>query len=281
MQPTQIETPDFVFEPNSIFWEITRERAILLAATRILLLQVAHPMVAVSVHANSYVFQNPVRRLHRTLDLTMRVIFGTRDRVEGALAEIEQAHRAATGRLETGIGSHADGAVYNPRNPRQALWVYATLIEGALVAYEQFIAPLDSVTRETYYQESLPFAHLMGVRESYLPTSYVGLLAYMDAAIQSGEVRVGDEAREIAHFLTGQSLPLVNFVAYPSYRVTVGLLPESLRQQYGYRFGHNEARLFERFCEMTRLVIPRLPDAARFGSEYLRSRRLLDQAQAG
>lgn len=275
MSTAQAATPTFLLEPNTAFWEITRERAILLAAPRILLLQVAHPLIAASVAEHSYVFQNPVRRLQRTLDLTMNVIFGTEASAAQALGEIETVHRAATGRIQAGVGSHAAGTTYNPRNPRQALWVYATLIEGALMAYQQFIRPLDATTREQYYQQSKPFAHVMGVRPTYLPVDYAGLLQYMDDAITSGEVQVGDEARAIAQFLTGQSLPLVNFVMHPPYRLTVGLLPTSLRAQYGYQFSQAEGRWLERFSEMTRWLIPNTPHELRFWHAYQKAQRLL------
>lgn len=264
----------FYYDETSAIWQVNRERILLLAGAKVLLMQIAHPMVAESVYHHSYVFKKPVRRLLRTLKLTFAMVFGTREDVHSAIAEIERVHRPATGRLEQGIGRYDSGASYNPRNPRQALWVLATLIEGAISAYETFVAPLSDGQKDKFMEDSIGFATRMGIPSSYVPSSYPALLAYMSEAIATEEVIVSDNARKIAPFITGQSIPGVNVLAYPLYRMNVVMLPESIREQYGYEVGKGEESLVRGVFSTSRQLIPVLPSLIRYIPEYHRAIRM-------
>jgi uncharacterized protein (DUF2236 family) len=178
--------------------------------------------------------------LHRTLSLTFAIVYATKPEADAAVAEIERAHRPAVGRLADAIGKHEAGAAYNPRNPQQALWVWATLTEGAVSTYERLVAPVDAAAKEAFYAESTTFAHLMGIRERYLPANYQALTTYMQAAIDSEEIAISDKARTIAPFITAQSIPVVHILTYPLFRMTVSLLPDTIREQYGYRSRSNK-----------------------------------------
>ena len=123
-------TSDYHFTPQSAIWQINRERVLLLTGIKVLLMQIAHPLVAEAVYEHSYVFDKPLKRLHRTLTLTLGMVFGTRAEVQQAVDAIDAAHRPAVGRTEHPNGQHPAGTVYNPRNPHQALWVFATLSVG-------------------------------------------------------------------------------------------------------------------------------------------------------
>lgn len=264
-------TPEFFFAPDSTIWRINRERVLLLGGARALLMQIAHPMVAEAVYHHSYVFKKPLLRLHRTLRLTLALVYGTIPEVQAAVAEIDRAHRPAVGRLEQAVGSHAAGAAYNPRNPRQGLWVQATLIEGAMFGYETLIAPLSAADKQAFYDDSKRVGELLGIKRHMLPATYTGLLDYMQQAIHSGEVAVSDKARAIAPFLTGQSLPLIQYAAYPAFRLTVGLLPPTIRAQFGYTFSASEQRLLTGFCRAVQKTLPLVPAPLRYMTAYQRA----------
>lgn len=265
----------FLFAPDSAIWHINRERALLLTGLRVLLMQIAHPMVAEAVYQHSYVFRKPLTRLHRTLTLTLTLVYGTRAEVDRALAEIERAHRPAVGRLDQAVGKHKSGAVYNPRNPRQALWVMATLVEGAVFGYEKLVAPLDAVTKDRYYQQSKRIYAEMGLSTSYLPAHYPDLLAYMQTAIDQQEIIVSASARKVAPFITTQAIPGLNLLTYPMRRFSVALLPPDLRAQYQYDISDRELALVDRFCALSRRVVRRTPPILRYAPEYRRAVRLL------
>jgi uncharacterized protein (DUF2236 family) len=262
---------EYYVPPASVMWEMNRERVLLLGGGRVLLMQIAHPMVAEAVYNHSYVFQKPLLRLHRTLSLVFAMIYGTKREVDAAVAEIERAHRPAVGQLADAVGKHKAGASYNPRNPRQALWVWATLVEGAVSTYERLVAPVDNTRKEQFYDDSTIFAQLMGIPESYLPTNYVALLDYMQTAIATEEVHVSPKARAIAPFITAQSLPVLSVLLYPAFRLTVGLLPETIRHQYDFSFYDWEARLLHGFGTMSRTIVPLLPGLIRYVAPYRRA----------
>jgi uncharacterized protein (DUF2236 family) len=265
----------FYFTPRRAFWEMNREQVLLLGGGRVLLMQIAHPMIAEAVYNHSYVFQKPILRLHRTLSLTFAIVYATKPEADAAVAEIERAHRPAVGKLADAIGKHEAGAAYNPRNPRQALWVWATLVEGAVAMYERLVAPVESGVKEEFYADSTTFAHLLGIRENYLPNSYVALVNYMDEAIAAQEVHVSEKARAIAPFITAQSIPVVNVLTYPLSRFTVGLLPEAIREQYGYNFRGWESRLLNGFCATSRATVSWLPGLVRYVAPYRRAMAIL------
>jgi uncharacterized protein (DUF2236 family) len=269
---------EYYFPPDSAIWRINRERALLLTGTRVLLMQIAHPMVAEAVYHHSYVFQKPLLRLHRTLALTLALVYGTRSEINQAIAEIDAAHRPAVGHLEDAIGAHQAGAAYNPRNPRQARWIFATLVEGAIFGHEKLVAPLSTEDQQAFYEDSMHVGEWMGVPQRLLPATYDGLLDLMQEAIDSQEVIVGEKARTIAPFLTAQSIPLLQFVAYPAYRLAVGLLPPEIRVQYGYTFRGWEGRLLRGFCGISRTVVPWLPGVVRYAPEYRRAQNRLHNA---
>lgn len=268
------EKASFYFEADSAIWQINRERILLLTGAKVLLMQIAHPMVAEAVYNHSYVFDKPLLRLHRTLKLTLGMVFGTRAEVHQAIAEIDKAHRPATGKIEDKIGKHDAGASYNPRNPRQALWVYATLVEGAISGYEVLVAPLNDSKKQEMIENSAQIAEWMGIPAHYLPKTYPDLQDYMSSAIADQEIIVSEKARKIAPFITAQSIPLLNIMSYPLIRVNVALLPTSLQAQYGYQLADWEQSLIAHSLTLSRKIIPRLPHFLRYAPEYHRAMRL-------
>lgn len=262
----------FYFASDSAIWQINRERVLLLTGIKVLLMQIAHPMVAAAVYNHSYVFDKPLLRLHRTLTLTLNMVFGTQVEVHQAIAEIEKAHRPATGTISEAIGQHPANAAYNPRAPRQALWVFATLVEGALSGYETLVAPLSDAKKDEFVADSAAIAQWMNIPLSTLPTSYIALCDYMQQAIADEEVIVSDAARKIAPFITTQSIPVLNKMTYPLLRLNIAMLPESLQQQYGYPIHKNA--LIDKTFALSRKTIPYLPHALRFAPEYHRAMRM-------
>lgn len=261
----------FHFAPDSAIWQINRERVLQLTGARVLLMQIAHPLIAEAVYQHSYVFQKPLLRLHRTLRLTLDMVFGTKEEVAKAVAEIEAAHRPAKGRLNEGIGKHESGAVYNARNPRQGLWVFSTLVEGSVSGYETLVAPLSTEQKDEFLDSSAQIAEWMQIPRSMIPTSYNDLLAYIDEAIRSEEVIVGDSARKIAPFITVQSNPILKWATYPLIRFNIALLPAPIREQFGYSLAGWEFALAEKGASLSRLLQPISPSILRHAPEYRRA----------
>jgi uncharacterized protein (DUF2236 family) len=234
-------------------------------------MQIAHPLIAEAVYQHSYVFQKPLLRLHRTLRLTLDMVFGTKEEVAKAVAEIEAAHRPANGRLEQGIGKHDSGTVYNARNPRQGLWVFSTLVEGSVSGYETLVAPLTDAQKDEFLENSTQIAQWLNIPRSMIPANYAALLAYIDEAIDTQEVIVGDSARKIAPFITAQSNPILKWATYPLIRFNIAFLPEKIRRDFGYSLANWELGLAEKGASLSRLLQPMTPAILRYAPEYRRA----------
>jgi uncharacterized protein (DUF2236 family) len=270
-------TPAFYYAPESMIWKINREQVLLLGGARALLMQIAHPLVAESVYHHSYMFTKPYLRLKRTLDLTLSLVFGTVEVVQQATDEINRVHRPATGRLAIPTGNYPSGTPYNPRNPKLALWVYATLVEGALHGYETFIQPLSDSDKQSYYEDSKKTVALLGVKPSRIPTTYDGLLDYMHTAIDDGDVVVGETARKIAPFILLQSRKVAFPISYPISRLTIAHLPDKIRKQYNYRLHPLEAFGVDMWLKLTRNLVPILPSILRDVQPYRRAQSILKE----
>src|SRR6516165_7519627 len=128
--------------PGSITWGIGREAVLLLGGGRALLLQLAHPAVAAGVAEHSDFRSRPLRRLLRTLKLTLSLSFGTRAQALAAARTINRTHQRVR------------GPGYEATDPRLLLWVHTTLVESTFATHAAFIRPLSVEERAAYYRES-------------------------------------------------------------------------------------------------------------------------------
>src|SRR5438067_11677283 len=115
-------------------WRVDREAMVLLGSgSRALLLQVAHPKVAAAVADHSRYRSDPLGRLRDTLHAIYGFAFADSRRAGRIVARINALHSRV-------IGTTPEGAAYAARDPHLLLWVYATLIDSSLLAYDTFVA---------------------------------------------------------------------------------------------------------------------------------------------
>src|SRR5438034_6002921 len=131
-----------LYTDDSITRRVNRENVLLLGGGRALLMQLAHPKVAAGVDEHSDFRQHPVRRLRRTVHLTMAIVFGDRETALAAARAVNQTH------------ARVRGEDYRALDPDLLLWVHATLVDSALVTYETFVKQLSASQREAFVQES-------------------------------------------------------------------------------------------------------------------------------
>jgi uncharacterized protein (DUF2236 family) len=237
-----------VFEPRSLTWQIDRESAIFFGAGRALLLQLAHPWVAAAIEQHSNAFAGAVGRFHRTFSTVFAMVFGTLDQSLHASRRLRRRHASITGQLPWTAGPFA--------NAIPALrWVYATLIETALVAYELILPAVTLQQREQYYRESRLFAGLFGIPKECLPQDWAGFADYFSEAVQSEILNVSDRSRTMARrLLTGAD----SWVPVPaSYQdLTVALLPSPVRRQFGFSFNDEQKRQIDHAVCRDAAIVP-------------------------
>jgi len=87
-----------LFAEDSITRRVNRENILLLGGGRALLMQIAHPKVAAGVDEHSDFRAHPIRRLRRTIRMTMAIVFGDRETALGAARAVNQVHASVRGR---------------------------------------------------------------------------------------------------------------------------------------------------------------------------------------
>lgn len=232
-----------LFPDDSTIRRVNRENVLLLGGGRALLMQLAHPKVAAGVDDHSDFRRAPIRRLRRTVGMTMAIVFGDRETALAAVRAVNRTH------------SRVRGSDYRAMDPDLLLWVHATLVDSAVVTYETFVRRLSAREREEFYAQMNEAAGLLGVPQDRFPATYSDFREYMEWMVESGPVRVEPLARELARHVLRPQLRLVPGGAMiPFEIVTTGLLPPALREQYGLAWD----RRHERFYRLVVKALPRL-----------------------
>jgi len=256
-----------IFGPSSLMWQIDREAAIFLGAGRALLLQLAHPWVAAAIEQYSDALSHPIERFHRTFRVVFSLVFGSLEQSLASARRLHQRHAEIAGQLPFGAGPFPAGSLYNANAIPALCWVYATLIETALIAYELMLPPLTSSQREAYYQESLLFAALFGIPNECLPRNWTAFSDYIATMMQSDTLTVTDYARVVGRRLIAGGGTW--FPVPASYVVlTAALLPARLREAFGLNFGAAEQRAVWRSIARLQSLYRRLPSRLRYVGPY-------------
>jgi uncharacterized protein (DUF2236 family) len=217
---------------------INAERIVLLGWSRAILLQVAHPLIAAGVAEHSG-FRGgrfaAAARLHHTVRAMLALAFGDHQAQTAALEGIRAIHRRVHGRLAVATGDLPAGTPYSAEDPDLLLWVHATLLDSVLTIYEDIVAPLTERDRDAYCAEAAQVAIDLGARDADVPRTHRALTAYLARMLGSRRIAVGDQARAVAAGVLAPPFAwLFAPVAWTNTLVTVGLLPDRIRREYGF-----------------------------------------------
>src|SRR5690606_15171769 len=131
-----------------------------------------------------------------------------------------------------------DGTRYDANNEEALMWVHATLAHSAVLAFELLIRPLSEADKDRYVREGQRFARLFGIPQRLLPDTWHDFNAYVESCYS--DLRVTAPAREMAGFILKPPLPWLGPVAAWYRLLTTGMLPQPLRDGFGFRFGRRE-----------------------------------------
>ena len=238
-----------LYGPDSEAWRLNREAMLLLGAgPRALLLQIAHPQVAAGVNDHSDFREDPWRRLAGTLRSYLTIVYGSTGAARAEIRRLNTLHRGIT------------GPGYAARDPELSLWVHATLVDSTMAVADAWLEPLSAERRAAYYAETLPIGRAFGVPDTLLPPDVEAFDRYVaEMLAPGGPVRVSPVARELAAVVLRPPLaPLAPLISLPTAAVraalesvpagayawtlwpSVGLLPESVREDYALPWGPRE-----------------------------------------
>jgi uncharacterized protein (DUF2236 family) len=231
---------------------INREGFLLLGGTAALLLQVAHPLVAAGVDQHSDFRRAPLRRLLRTVDTTLDIVFGERAVAERALRRIGRTHGPIRGQA-------ADGRAYRAHDPQLLLWVQTTLVLTSLRWYEMVAGRLTSSDREAYWAEGRFMAGELGVPNELLPQAVADLERYEERMLRT-EVIPDATAVTVARDVLRPYGWLPDAAYWPNDVLSAALLPPQLRDAFALPFGAAERRFHRGMVVTIRAVRGRAPE---------------------
>ena len=243
--------------PGTVAYRVNTEPVPFLGGGRALLLQVAHPKVAAGVEQHSTYASDPWGRLFRTVDVMLKLGFGSPDVSERQARLLRSMHTRVR-------GTTSDGEPYHALDPALLVWVWATLIDTALVCYERCLGPLSAVDRDRYYEESKLVAYTCGVGEGGCPADWDAFRAYFADMIAT-ELRATPAGLAVAHATMVPPLPkpLGAITAWPLQLVTAGLFPPSLRAEFGFTWDAARERRLRRFFDGVGLALRAVPSPLR------------------
>lgn len=262
-----------VFGPDSVTWKINREAALFLGAGRAALLQLAHPWVTAALAQHSNLLGDPIARFHNTFRIVFTMIFGSFDQARAAARHLHTLHMSIRGELPERVAAWRQGSHYEANEIAALRWVYATLVESAVLAC-CCVLPLSAEEREQYYQESKTMAALFGLSADALPETWEAFAAYNREMVASDLLGVGPQARVMAHaILSGAG----SWIRPPRwYRaLTAEWMPERLREGFALPFSAADARAAARARRWLPRIWPRLPPSLRFVGPWHEARARL------
>ncbi len=263
--------------PGSITWRINREVFVVAGWGRAILLQLAHPAVGAGVHAHSS-FRSSLlaglRRLQSTVGAMLSITFGDREQMIDAAAGINVIHDRVRGRVSAEPQDESAGQpdpksdpksdVYSAHDPDLQRWVHATLLESIPLTYELLVEPLTVRERDQYCLEAAIMEPLLGMPAGWLPRDSAQLDTYMRDMLSGGRIVVTDTSRTLARALL---YPPKWQLAWPAFRatqlLTIGSLPPSIRQAYGFEWSPRDVRACARWTALIRRSRRMLPPVAR------------------
>jgi uncharacterized protein (DUF2236 family) len=241
-----------LFDPRSVFWKVNREIASSFAAPRAVLMQIAHPLVAAGVAEHSQFRKHRLARLYRTSLAAAAITFGTRDFALRAVESINRKHERVHGVLKTHAGVFPAGTPYDANDPELKLWVLSTITDSTLLVYDLFVSRLPLSDREAYYDDSLKVAELFGIPESITPPTYRDFQIYFDRMLAGDVIRVSDDARDIARALFARTPS--GMLLFLGSAVSIALLPERLREEFGFHWTLPQGAWWRRIPAVCRRV---------------------------
>lgn len=235
---------------------VNRERVLLVGGQRALVMQLAHPLVAAGVARHSDFPTRALARLRRTLDLSLSLIYGTRDEARAASEAIRAVHDRVSGR--------AEGRSYSANDPKLLLWVNATLIDTTLAVYERFVRPLEEAERSRYYLETVEAAEAFGIPGAGIPPDLEAFGAYVEGMLEGDELRATEDSRRLVRDVLSPPLPLpLRLPTAVLRQVTAAMLPQRIREMFDLRPGVVARATLAAGSTVSRMLMPWLPPIVR------------------
>jgi uncharacterized protein (DUF2236 family) len=257
------------FNDASMIRRIHREHAVGLGGARALLMQAAHPVAFAGFFMSTGALDDPYSRLQRTAGVLDTILFGERDDADRVTAVVRRVHSQTRGTLPESVGRFPAQTPWGADDPDLLLWIIATLADSGALVYSRYVGGLTQAERDAYWEDWRLVGELFGLASAEMPADSAQLRDYMREMLSGDTLHVSPAARQLGIDIVLH--PPVPLVARPLVEladfIIVGLLPASIRRQYGLWWDPVRTVLLHAGAQSTkRVLVPVLPAKLRFRS---------------
>ncbi len=224
------------FDDGSMLRKVHRERVVVFSGARALLMQAAHPLAVFGLLAHTSALEEPYERLARTARTMDTIAFGSRADADRITRRVRAMHRRVRGRLPEQVGVYPPGTAYRADDPELLMWVLFTLVDSALVVYRRYVRSPSREEEAAFWEDYKVVGRLFGLKRADMPRTLGDLDDYRVRMLDGDRLLVTDWARRRARQIV--LAPPVPLLARPLLEtvnfVTIALLPDTIREQYGF-----------------------------------------------
>ena len=258
--------PETYFTDDSMVRRVHREFVVGLAGPRTLLLQASHPVAFAGFFAHTGALDEPYERLARTARVMDAITFGPRAAADRLTRRVRAMHRRVRGELPEPAGHFPAGTPYAADDPELLLWILAAIVDSSLLVYGKYVRRLSRDERDAYWQDYKLIGRQFGLTDDELPDTIEVFDAYMSGMLDSGDLHITPQARELAIAIVMR--PPVPIAVRPllelANQITIGLLPRDIRRGYGLSWDPARSIALHGGAEyVKRVVVPLLPEHLR------------------
>lgn len=217
------------FGPDSVTWRVLSDPSAMLGGGRALLVQALHPGAMAIFAQNSYMHDDPWKRIVRTARYLEVTVFGSMEQADRASSAIRKMH----GRIQ-GTDPRT-GRTLCASDPELLLWVHATTVHSFLAAYRRFAYRLSDEDQDRYVRESVVSAEMVGLDPTAVPATAGELSDYLRGITI---LEATPEAREgMRKILFAPPMPIALRPLWGGISAgLVSLLPKRARELYGLKW---------------------------------------------
>lgn len=176
------------YDPDSVTWRIHSDTSMFVGGIRALLEQALHPEAMSGVAAHSNFREDAWGRLQRTGDYVGTLTFGTREEAEKLASRVRKVH-----------------SMLKLDDQKLLLWVHMAMVDAFLDTALRSGMALTDQEQDSYIDEMLTFALLVGIEESRVPRNRAELQEYFREI--APELSASDDAKRAALFIALPPLP--------------------------------------------------------------------------
>lgn len=231
-----------------------------LLAGQVLVLQVAHPVVAAGVRDHSNYTEDPWTRLMRTVASLSIYVYGGPAGARFEAERLREFHRTFKG--------IDNGRRYSALDPKAYAWVHATLVKAPIDTQKFFGRPFSQAELDEYYAQMCDIGRLLGVREQDLPTDWAAFERYYDETVAGFDKNqtidtLLETFRTVAKPVRWLPESWWRWYRHVQLFLIRATLPPDLKQRLGLEWSTRDQRRFDRFARVVRVLVNPIPAAAR------------------